>query len=99
MVRVMQAKLTVPLIFSMTASKDPDHPWVAVVASNTDGGQLQKTLHLLNCSLKAKIPQIQITLFTSSTFSKIYSAFLPTGRYFRMSLDKSNICIHDIVLI
>lgn len=71
-------------IFSMTASKDPDYPLLAVVASVTDGGQPHETLNLLNCSCReSNAPQIQITFTaaTSSAFCKIFSSFLPTGRY------------------
>ena len=68
------------LILSMTASKVPDHPWVAIVASNTESGQPHKTMYLLNCSWKDETPQIQVPPFTSSAVYKIYSAFLSTGR-------------------
>ena len=69
------------LIFSMTASKDPDHPLLAVVASITDGGQPHETLNLLNCSCEESNAHIQITYTaaTSSAFCKLFSSFLPTG--------------------
>lgn len=58
----------------MTASKDPDNPWVAAVTSIPGCGQPLETLHLWNCSWTTKAPQIHITalthhqLFAKSTY-------------------------------
>ncbi len=68
-------------LFSMTASKDPDNPWVAAITSNPGSAQPHETLHLWNCtSWKTEAPQIHITLPTPSASRKIYSSFLHTGR-------------------
>ena len=75
--------IIIPFNISLTASKDSDHHWIAVVTQPNDG-QHHETMHLL-AKWKAGAPFMQISDIISTALAgdqtKMCSYFLSSGRY------------------